>query len=84
MVESKSPTTHVVFFNLLSKRFKISVSEYFSHFFLQTSEITCISKQYGNFKVFDKKIQVPNTFSLYKLNEVEEKCCIVTFTPGIT
>lgn len=55
----------------------------FPTFFLQTPAITYISKQYGNSNVFDKKIEVPNTFSLHKLNEVEEKGCNVTFIPGV-
>lgn len=60
------------------------MSEYFPHFFLQTPAITYIPKQYGNFNVFDKKIEVTNTFSLHKLNEVEEKGCSLTLTPDMT
>lgn len=70
------------FFNLVSRRFETSVSEYFSHFFLQTPAIIYISEQYAIFSVFDKKIEVPNTFRQYKLSA--SGGCSATFTPDMT
>lgn len=51
------------FFNPVSKIFETSASVYFPIFFLQTPAIIYISEQYVIFSVFDKKIEVTNTFS---------------------
>lgn len=54
------------FFNLVSKRFEISVGAYFSLRSpppIQIPAFVCISEQYAILSVFDKKIEVPNTFS---------------------